>query len=131
MDFAAIAILSLLIAAARREVETAGDLLIKQNVLHRMHDQRIEAKRKLTDIASALVGIKDRFQFLLILICPALHHSSLGEFQADVREADAVEQRGRVVLQNALNTIAHRRGEAFAIRNVALAAARNHANSLD
>ena len=112
-------------------METAGDLLVKQDVLHRMHDQRIEAKRKLTDITGALIGIKDRFQFLLVLICPALHHPSLGEFQADVRETDAIEQRGRVVLQNAFHTVAHRRSEAFAIRNIAFAAARNHANSLD
>ena len=112
-------------------MEAARNLLIKQNVLHGMHDQRIEAKCEFTDIARAFISIEDRFEFFLILIRPALHDPTLREFQANVREGDSIEQRRRVVLQDAFHAVTYWRSEALAIRNVPLAAAWNNANSLN
>ena len=43
----------------RREMEAPGDLLIEQNIFHRLGDDRIKRDRKLPDVARPLVRVEN------------------------------------------------------------------------
>src|SRR5262249_16192895 len=59
MDLPPVAVVSLLIRLAGREMEGAGDLLVEQNVAHWLQNVRIERDGELADVARPLVGIEN------------------------------------------------------------------------
>ena len=59
MDGAVVAIGAFVVAVAGGQVETAGDLFVKQGIPDGTGDVRVDAEGKLADIPRALVGVKD------------------------------------------------------------------------
>ena len=55
VDLAAVAVVGLLVRLTGRQVEAAGDLLVEQDVLHRLRAVRVEPDGELADVAAALV----------------------------------------------------------------------------
>ena len=132
MNVALIAVVGFLVATTGREVETAGDLLVKENVFHGLENVRIKTNGELAHIARALVGVEDAFkQRLVARGAVGLYDLAFGKFKADAFETISVVQGGRVVLQNAFNAVAHGRGEDLAVWNIAVAATGDNANVLD
>src|SRR5688500_4254664 len=78
----AVPILGLLVALAGCEMEGTGDLFIEQDVAHRVQDVRIEANRKLTDIARAGVACEDVVQLLLITAARGVHDLAVLKLEA-------------------------------------------------
>ena len=104
-------------------MEAAGDLLVEQNVLHRVGDVRVKADGELADVARAFIGVEDLVELLAVALARGFDDLAVLEDEADVLEALAVVDGGRVVLQHAVDTVADGRGEAFAVGDVLLAAA--------
>ena len=80
-------------------MEAAGDLLVKQNVLHRVGDMRVKADGELADVARAFIGVKDLVELLAVALTGGFDDLAILEDEADVLEALAVVDGGRVVLQ--------------------------------
>ena len=131
MDLAAVVVLGGLVAAAGREVERSRDLLVEEDVLHRVGDVRVEADGELADVARALVGVEDLVELLAVALAGGLDDLAVLEDEADVLEALAVVDGGSVVLEHAVDAVAHGRGEALAVGDVVLAAAGDDADALD
>ena len=104
-------------------MEAAGDLLVEQNVLHRVGDVRVKADGELADVARAFIGVEDLVELLAVALTRGFDDLAVLEDEADVLEALAVVDGGRVVLQHAVDTVAHGRGEALAVGDVVFAAA--------
>ena len=112
-------------------MKAAGDLLVEQNVLHCVGDVRVKADGELADVARAFIGVEDLVELLAVALARGFDDLAVLEDQADVLEALAVVDGGRVVLQHAVDTVAYGRGEALAVGDVLLAAAGNDADVFD
>ncbi|MNE81882.1 hypothetical protein D3C80_1785640 [compost metagenome] len=70
-------------------MKAAGDFLIEQNVLHRVQNVRIEADCEFTDMARAVVGIKN-FVKTGSIIAGRFHNFSVLEAEFHIFKSDAV-----------------------------------------
>src|SRR5581483_4817860 len=84
-----------LVGQPRREVQRTGDLLIEQNVAHRIENVRIETKRELADVTRARIGIEDFIQLFRIAGSRFDDFASL-ELQMDILELGSRINRGGV-----------------------------------
>ena len=114
-----VAIACVVVAVTRREVETAGDLFVEQNVLHRFEDVRVETNRELAYVSSTFVGVEDFLEFLVVgAVCGRFDDPAFFESQSNALKAHSVVDGRRVVMNDTFYRIPHRRGEDFAVRNV-------------
>ena len=131
VDLAAVAVVGFLVGLARREMEGAGDLLVEEDVLHRLQDVGVEAERELADVAGALDRYRESrsacFGWLPVAstILPSRKSSRM-----PIEGRALIERRG-VEIDVPCDGILHRAGKNFAVGNVALAAAGNGADALD
>ena len=125
-----VAIVALVVAGAGREVEGACDLLVKERILHRGGDVRVEADGELAHIARALVDVE-----LLVdargVVGRGLDDLPVAEHEADAGIGKAVLQRGRVVADHAVDALAHGRGVHLAVGDVQPARALDRGHPLD
>ena len=85
MDSGPISVIRFLISLTGCEVKRACNLLIEQDIQHRICNVRIECDRKLSDIARAFVGIKDSVKsFGVIRRC--LNDFTTFKSESDVRK---------------------------------------------
>ena len=71
MNGALVAVVAILIAASRREMNGAGYLFVEQNIAYGLSDKRIDAQSEFSYIPSAFVDIEDFIQ-LFGLVCLGL-----------------------------------------------------------
>ena len=122
MDGGPVAVVGLLVSLPGREVEGTGDLLVEEDVQHGRGDVGVEADGEFADVARPLVGVED----LVELLRPVARRPGDPAFfkpQLHVRKRHAVIERGRVEPDDAVDRIAHRRGKALAVGDVAVARA--------
>ena len=79
-----------------------GDLLVEEDVAHRVLDLRIEADGEFADVARAGVAIEDLVDGLGV-VGRGLDDLALLEFKADVVEGDALVDGRGVVADHALD----------------------------
>ncbi|MNM54985.1 hypothetical protein D3C81_661150 [compost metagenome] len=111
-------------------MQAAGDLLVEQDVLHRMQDVRIEANGKLADVSSPFVRIQDFIHAFCIVACRFDDFAVL-EAELDILERDPIIQCCRIVADRTVYSIANRSGIDLAVRNILLSGAFDGRNVLD
>ena len=100
-------------------MEGAGDLLIEEDIHHRLEHLRVEADGELSDVARALVAVEDRVD-LLGMVGGGLDDLTLAELEDNiVKDSSLVEARG-VDAEGPLDGVLHRGGENLSVGNVVL-----------
>src|SRR5688572_12233460 len=107
-----VAVAGTLVSLAGREMEGSGDLLVEEDVAHRVRDVRIKANGEFPDVARACVGIENLVQALRI-VGGGLDDSALLENEPDVVERRAEIDGRRVVLDDAFDAVLHGAREHF------------------
>src|SRR6266850_6208663 len=130
MHLASVPVIGFIVSLAGGEMKRAGDFLVEQNVTHRLQDVRVECEREFTDVTSPRVGIENLIQlFRLVALC--IDNLAIAKFEANSVETNALINCRRVKSDVALNGILDRRGEDFAVRDIAIASTDHRGNSLD
>ena len=111
-------------------MERAGNLLIEENVAHRLENMGVEAQGELPDVARTRVAIENLVQPLGI-IPRRLHHPALPEHESDMVERGAQIDRRCIILDDPVDAVLDRTGEHLAIGDVAQAAAFLRPDALD
>ena len=122
MNGGAVAVFGFFVAVAGGEVDAAGDLFVEQDVLHRLGAIGVEADGEFADVAGAGVGVED-FVEVFGVGAGGLDDFAVLEDQAHVGVGDAAVEGGAVVMDDAVDGIAHGGGEDFAVGDVAVAPA--------
>ncbi len=111
VDGGIVAVRGFLVAHARRKVDAARNLLVKEDVAHRRVHERVETDGELAHVACALVGIKDGIELRIVArFAGGIHNLPVLEFQADVAELLALVKRGSIVVDYAVDAATHRCG---------------------
>ena len=126
----AVAVICIVVCAAGREVDGAGDLLVEENVAHRIHDIGVYAEGKFADIACAIVRIKDVVD-ALVVVCCCFDDFAVLEEQADILKLKALIDAWGVVSNAAVDAVADGGCINFAVRDVAVTCAGDCFLSLD
>src|SRR5713101_1572270 len=111
-------------------MKRACDLLIEQDVPHRLQNARIKPKRKFADVTRARIGIENLVQLFCFVAC-RIDNLSVFELETDGIETDALINTRRVERYMTLYGIFHRAAKNFAIGNIAIATTDHGWNSLD
>ncbi len=130
VDRGLIAVAGFFVAGAGSEVDGAGDFFVEENVLHRLGAERVEADGEFTDIACAGISVEDFVEFFGGAAC-CLDDFAVFEGKADIGVGDAAVEGGDVVVDDAVDAVAHRGGIHFAVRDVAMAVAQEGGDALD
>ena len=89
MDLGPVSIIRLLVRLARGKVKRAGDLLVEQDIEHRVQDAWIEGDGEFSDVARTVVRVEDFFDALLGA-CGHVFDPTVFEVEHNVIEHDAV-----------------------------------------
>ena len=127
---AAVPVVRDLVGLSRGEVEATGNLLVEEDIPHRLLDFRIEADGELPDVARSGIGIEDLVDRLGI-VGGRLDDFSFLEFQFHVVEGDPLVDRGGIVADHAFDGILDGSGEAFSVGNIVSSPTGNSGESLD
>lgn len=131
VDLGAVAIVSHRVSLARSEVERAGNLLIEEDVAHRLGDQRVHAESEFAEVASAFIGVEDLVDFAVLARSRGFNDATVFDAESDGFKRNALVNRRRVVLDGTVDTVANRGRVDFAVREVTLADARHGRDALD
>ncbi|MNN66743.1 hypothetical protein D3C81_1823350 [compost metagenome] len=130
MNRGTVAVICLFISLTWCKVQASCDLLIKQNILHRMQNIRIKADGKFTDMSCTLIRIQNIVQALRIIACCLNDFPVLkGEF--DVLKSNPIVQCRGIVADRSVDRIANRGTVNFTVRNIFLARAFFRSDSFD
>ena len=132
MDGGLVAIARIFVGLARSKMQGAGDLLIEQDVAHRVQDEGIEPEAELADGPGSGIHIEDLVELALgAALTGGLDDTTLLQFQTDALELGARVQGGRVEGDHAVGRLERWAAEALAIGNVAQALAGLSSDVLD
>src|SRR4051812_42963887 len=90
----------------------------------------VDTNRPFAAVASTFVGIQNRVD-LLRLVGGGSHDAAVFELKLDVVKHRALVTRLGVELDFAVDAVANRRRENFAVRNVSIASTRDDRDALD
>ena len=122
MHCGGIAVVSVVVTAARREMNRAGYLFVEEDISDGFRDAGIESEGEFAYVARALVGIEYLIRFLGV-IRGRFHNLAVFEDESDVLEFDAVFDGGDVIMNDAVDAVFNGCGVYFSVRNIALALA--------
>lgn len=130
VDGGFIAVGGILVAVAGGEMDRAGNLFIKKNVVHGLCDIGVYANGKFAHISCALVRVEYLFQTLLV-IPVAVHDFPVLEGQAYIFKGKAVVFGGGIIGNHTVDGITHRCGINLAVGDIAAAGTLDGRNILD
>ena len=105
VDRGAVAVVGIVVCAAGSEMDGSGDLLIEEDVAHRVHDIGIYTESEFADITCAFVCIEDMVDAFGI-VCRCFDDLAVFKEQADLLELKALINAGRVIGDTAVDAVA-------------------------
>ena len=131
MHAAAIAVVGFIVRIARSEVERAADLFVEQRVEHRMQNAIVGAKRPFSDVPRSFVRIEYLIEAFRSVATRRIDNLSLLQFKSNAIKDGPLIARRRIELNRAVHAVLDRRGEAFAVGDIAFSGTRDDRNVFD